>query len=90
MSPKFYWFLWVLFAVSAGVLWLGGVFTLLTVVIFGFITFGLTFMGMMCVLPGVVSHPPVKNAEIPAPNRASASPSKPAKAANGFTKYRSA
>lgn len=56
MSPKFYGFLWMLFTVSAGVLWLGGVFTMLTAVVFGFIAFGLIFTGMMCVLPGTVSH----------------------------------
>jgi len=59
MSPKFYAFLWIVFAISAGVLWLAGVFTLTTIVVYGFIAFGLVFTGMMCVLPGVVSHPPV-------------------------------
>ncbi len=57
MSPRFYGFLWVLFAVSAGILWLAGVFSMLTLVVFGFIAFGLVFVGMMCVLPGNVSHP---------------------------------
>lgn len=59
MTPRFYGFLWVVFTVAAGILWLGGVFTLLTMVVLGFISFGLTFIGMMCVLPAVVSHPPV-------------------------------
>lgn len=59
MTPRFYGFLWAVFAITAGILWLGGVFTMLTAVVLGFISFGLTFIGMMCVLPGVVSHPPV-------------------------------
>ena len=59
MTPKFYSFLWIVFAVSAGIIWLAGVFTLTTVVVYGFISFGLVFAGMMCVLPGVVSHPTV-------------------------------
>lgn len=57
MSPKFYGSLWIVFAASAGVLWLANFFTLLTLVVFGFIAFGLVFAGMICVLPGTVSHP---------------------------------
>jgi hypothetical protein len=49
--------LWMALAVVAGILWMGGVFSLLVGVVFGFIAFGLVFMGMMCVLPGTVSHP---------------------------------
>lgn len=63
MSIKFYGFLWTLFVVSAGVLWLGNVFTMLAAVIFGFIAFGLIFTGMMCVLPATVSHPAVRKAK---------------------------
>jgi hypothetical protein len=63
MSSKFYWFLWAAFFLSAGVLWLGGAFTLTTLVVYGFIAFGLVFTGMMCVLPNVVSHPTNKAAK---------------------------
>lgn len=56
MSPRFYQMLWIITGVSAGVLWLAGMFTMMAVVVYGFIAFGLTFTGMMCVLPGVVSH----------------------------------
>lgn len=71
MSPKFYGSLWIAFAVVAGILAVGGVFTMLTAVVFGFIAFGLVFAGMICVLPGTVSHPPVKKAELTAqPNSA--------------------
>ena len=62
MSPKFYGSLWIAFAVVAGIMGVGGVLTMLTAVIFGFIAFGLVFAGMICVLPGTVSHPPVKTA----------------------------
>ena len=47
----------MLFAVSAGVLMLAGMFTLMTTVVYGFIAFGLVFVGMMCVLPGQVADP---------------------------------
>ena len=54
------------FAVSAGVLLLAGVFTMLTAVVFGFVAFGLVFVGMMCVLPGQVAHPTTEAAKAPA------------------------
>ena len=56
MSPKIYSLVWVAFAVVAAILWLGGVLSLFIGVVFGFIAFGLVFMGMMCVLPGIY-HP---------------------------------
>ena len=56
MSPKFYSYLWAIFFAAAAVIWVSGFFTLLTLVVFGFTAFGLVFLGMMCVLPGVVSH----------------------------------
>ena len=61
MSAKMYSLVWTAFWVVAAILWLGGVFSLFVGVVFGFLAFGLVFMGMMCVLPGTVSHPaPVK------------------------------
>lgn len=57
MSTRFYSMLWVLFAVAAAFLFMANVFTMVTLVVFGFISFGLVFVGMMCVLPGTVSHP---------------------------------
>lgn len=56
MSPRLYFLVWFAVAVSAGVLWLLGSFTLTVGVVFGFIAFGLTFAGMMNVLPIMVSH----------------------------------
>ena len=60
MSPRFYWFLWVIFFVSSVVLSLAGAFTLTTLIAYGFLAFGLVFTGMMCVLPNVASHPAEK------------------------------
>lgn len=82
MSPKMYGFLWLVFGVLAGILFVGGVFTLMTAVVFGFVAFGLTFMGMMCVLPGTVSHPPVKKERRPAADKSAAHQ------AAGFNTYR--
>jgi hypothetical protein len=66
MTPKFFAFLWILFFASAGVLWLADVFTLTTLIVFGFTAFGLVFTGMMCVLPGMVAHP-AKSAKVTVP-----------------------
>ncbi len=60
MLIKSYWSLCVVFAVSAGILLLGGVFTMFVAVVYGFIAFGLVFAGMMCVLPGEVAHPAIR------------------------------
>ena len=57
MSPKFYSFLWTIYFTAAAIVWLAGVLTILTTVVFGFTAFGLVFVGMMCVLPRAVSHP---------------------------------
>lgn len=64
MSPRFYSLLWILFVASAGLFWLFGAMSMLVVVVYGFIAFGLIFAGMMCVLPGVVAHPAVKTSEV--------------------------
>ena len=66
MSPKFYWSLWAVFFLSAGVLWLAGIFTLTALIAYGFVAFGLVFTGMMCVLPNVV-HAPAERVEKPTP-----------------------
>jgi hypothetical protein len=88
MSPKFYSFLWLAFAVAAGVLFVAGVFTMLTLVVFGFIAFGLVWVGMICVLPGTVGHEaaPVKQ-QAAIKRTESKSYGKPAHA---FRSYRSA
>jgi hypothetical protein len=56
MSPRFYAFLWALTGATALGLWIAGAFTMLTLVVFGFVAFTLVFTGMMCVLPGEVGH----------------------------------
>lgn len=85
MSPRFYSFLWAIYFVVAAVLWLAGVFTLLTAVVFGFVAFGFVFMGMMCVLPGAVSHPHVAKGYETIHSTARAG-----KTAQAVTSYRSA
>ena len=88
MSPKFYSYLWILYFVSAGVIWLAGALTLVGVVVFGFMAFGMVFMGMMCVLPGMSSHPVQK---IPKLEKvAKPAKAKPATTVSGFSAYRSA
>lgn len=66
MSPRFYGYLWILFAVSAGLFLLFGALSMVVVVVYGFIAFGLIFAGMMCVLPGIVAHPTEKTNTLPA------------------------
>ncbi|MBK7932469.1 MAG: hypothetical protein KA956_03890 [Pyrinomonadaceae bacterium] len=86
MSPKFYGFLWATYFLAAAVVLLAGLMTMFTTVVFGFVAFGFVFMGMMCVLPGAVSHPhDVKQ-------RSSAKPlaEVSAKASSAVTSYRSA
>ena len=91
MSPRTYGFLWTLVLAAAGVMWLAGVFTLLTVVVFGFIAFGMTFMGMMCVLPSTVAHSgPQKHQVQKTEAAAKPIPPQQAKTVNGFSTFRSA
>ena len=75
MSPKMFSLVWIAFAVVAGILWMGGVLSLVSGVVFGFIAFGLVFMGMMCVLPGMY-HPthalPAEAKDAPAKRTATA------------------
>ncbi len=53
--------IWTVIATAATVVFLTGNFTQLTSVVFGFIGFGMIFMGIMGVLPATFSHhTPVK------------------------------
>ncbi|MBP6002237.1 MAG: hypothetical protein KA746_02270 [Pyrinomonadaceae bacterium] len=61
---KVYWTLWLVLAATAAFMFVGGLMTMTTVVVFGFISFGMTFMGLMGVLPVVVSHPAPEKAEL--------------------------
>ncbi len=67
MLVKIYLSICVVFAVSGGMLLLGGVFTMFVAVVFGFIAFGLIFAGMMCVLPGEVAHPALRQIKLRSP-----------------------
>jgi hypothetical protein len=57
MLTKVYTSIWLVVAFAAGVIFLTGNFTALSAVVFGFIIFGLVFMGMMSVLPASIAHP---------------------------------
>ena len=54
---KLYWSIWSAFAVIALGVYLSGGFSMMTAVVFGFICFGMIFMGMIGVLPTMVAHP---------------------------------
>ena len=68
---KIYYSLWALTALALALLIATANFTMMTAVVFGFITFGLTFMGLIAVLPVWACHTPepkpakVKDATLP-------------------------
>ena len=57
MIVRIYWSLWILTALSALVLFLIGDLTMMAAIVYGFVAFGLTFMGMIGVLPNLAVHP---------------------------------
>ena len=61
MSVRFYQMTWLVFIFIATVFFLTGSLTPLVGVVFGFIIFGLIFMGMMSVLPTSIVHPAPDN-----------------------------
>jgi ABC-type transport system involved in cytochrome bd biosynthesis fused ATPase/permease subunit len=89
MSVKSYSFLWIIFFVVASVMWLTGVLSMMAIVVFGFIAFGLVFMGMMCVLPLMVAHPTRQPEEKIKESRQPMS-ARSAKVVSGYSAYRSA
>jgi hypothetical protein len=56
MVEKVYFALWGILLITAGIFYLTGAMDVLTAVVFGFIFFGLTFMGLIGVLPHYVTH----------------------------------
>lgn len=56
MIVKVYGMIWAFVATVAALVFLTGNFTELTAVVFGFISFGMIFMGMMGVLPSTMGH----------------------------------
>ena len=65
MLIKIYWSLWIVLGLAAVALFAAGGFTMLAAVFFGFFAFGMTFMGMIGVLPAMVSHPSIPKAVPP-------------------------
>ena len=57
MLIKIYWSTWALFALAVLVLFATGNLTMIAWSALGFFAFGLTFMGMMAVLPVMITHP---------------------------------
>jgi hypothetical protein len=55
MYVKLYAAVWGLLAIVAVALAVTGNFSITTVIVYGFICFGMVFMGMMSVLPSLVS-----------------------------------
>lgn len=49
--------IWAFIAMAAAITFLTGNFTEMSAVVFGFISFGTIFMGMIGVLPTMVAHP---------------------------------
>ncbi|HVE58445.1 MAG TPA: hypothetical protein VNB22_16550 [Pyrinomonadaceae bacterium] len=62
MLVKLYWTLWAAIAFLALLMFVTGNFTMMTLVVFGFVSFGMIFAGMMCVLPSTVGHNAVPEA----------------------------
>lgn len=56
MLEKIYFTVWALSALALGLFYMTGNLTPFTTVVFGFIFFGLTFMGMIGVLPIHYTH----------------------------------
>ena len=56
MLERIYFSLWALLILTVGIFYVAGGLSTLTIVVFGFILFGLTFMGMIGVLPFWASH----------------------------------
>ena len=57
MLVKLYWSVWAAFGLVAMVLFLTGNISPMTIVVLGFVAFGLIFLGMMNVLPSIAAHP---------------------------------
>ena len=56
MILKIYALIWVLGILAAGIFYITGNLTPVLQVVFGFLTFGTVFMGIMGVLPAVTTH----------------------------------
>lgn len=59
MLERIYFSLWGVLTIAMGLFYIAGILTMFTVTVFGFIAFGLIFMGMIGVLPFWSSHQPL-------------------------------
>lgn len=57
MIVRIYEMLWLAIVLVAALLIAAGQMTLTVGLVFGFVAFGMVFMGMMGVLPAAISHP---------------------------------
>lgn len=73
MVSKVYSVICGLFAIAAAALFVSGNLPVITAIVFGFVAFGLVFMGMMFVLPYTITHvsaTPAKELKGPQPSSA--------------------
>lgn len=56
MSVRSYWLVWGFFVLASALVFVTGTMTMFIATVLGFFAFGWTFMGMMNVLPTMVSH----------------------------------
>ncbi len=89
MSPRFYFSLWFLFAAASIGIWMSGLMTMFALVVLGFMAFGLTFLGMMCVLPSTVAHSHEKPVAMPKAPRMAA-PARQKAPVHGLATFKSA
>jgi hypothetical protein len=61
MLTKIYFSIWALYLLTVVVFYIAGLVTPTAVVVFGFVSFGLVFMGIMGVLPTAVHDSHVKH-----------------------------
>lgn len=57
MITKIYKTLWLIGILFAAGIYFAGLMTEMVQVVFGFLSFGMVFMGMISVLPFTISHP---------------------------------
>jgi hypothetical protein len=67
MQVKLYWGIWIVGILIVGGFYLTGNFTPIAAVVFGFMSFGMVFMGMMSVLPSTITHTAHENDNIQVP-----------------------
>ena len=66
MLVRPFWTICAATVLAAMLLLVAGYFTPMVAILFGFITFGLTFMGMMGVHPSMISRPTEPTSKMPA------------------------